>query len=350
MPKKVCNLISFLFYIFSATVVFAQERQLPGNNTQPNDYLTYYRTVALAEEAIVNGKHENALKYYKDIFKEYTFNNPVDCYIAGQVASYLGDTLACANFIYAGISFGLPIQTVTTNPHLVNILGTLEQTTIDSCWSLYKKRINMNARSIMLSLIKRDQVVVKGLLRGESLYESDGYTLKELYKPLWDSLVKEVISITLKYGFPAQKIIGTQNGDDSIFNIGPNSVFVTYIFIHHGNAWNQINEILWPELLKGNITPQMYGVIYESSNVHRAYDKEPVYIASRPCSDKPCTDFLKKNIKKINSRRWEIGLGSYEVMQKKFESRANYYKWCRKKVRTRKPFFDFQCDLSFQGL
>lgn len=330
--------------------VFGQAPQVPENGIISINYINYYRTVALAEEAIVNGKYDTALKYYQRAFEGYPYNNPIDCYVAAQIASYVRDTEICLKLISNGLCFGLPIQTINSNPHLARISNKIDSHSIDSCRGIYRKRIDTNARATMLSLIKRDQSIVKGLISvGESLYESNGYTLKNIYRPIWDSLVMEVVKLTNKSGFPAQKIIGTQNGDDSLFRVGPNSVFVTYIFIHHGNGWNDICNMLQTELLKGNITPQMYGVIYESSNGNGPLDTSIRYFASRPCRDKRCKYFVSNHLKEINSNRWEIGLGSYSVMEKKFESQAHYYKWRSKNTKNSRPYFDFQCDLNFQG-
>jgi len=344
MPQLIHLLLCFL----STNVVLGQEREV--NNVDTGNYLNYYRAVAVAEEAIVNNHYADAVLRYQKVFKDYAFNNPIDCYVASQVASFTGDTTSCVAFIYSGLSFGLPAQTITANPHLAKIFSRLKRGAIDSCLSLYQQRIDTHARATMLSLIKRDQSVVKSLAYGQSLYEKDGYTLKGCYEPVWDSLVKEVIALTRKNGFPAQKVIGTQYGEDSLFKIGPNAVFVVYIFIHHGNAWQYVGDILREELRKGNITPQMYGTIYESSNGQKTYNAGPVYFASRPCSDKRCRDFVKNNVDAVNKDRWAIGLCTYEVMQKKFESRAAYFTWCNRKTKDSKPYFDFQCDLSFQGL
>lgn len=343
------NLLASVFFcLFSISVVSGQNKREQDTSATKN-YLNYYRSVAYAEEDIVNGNYRDAIKRYRVLFEEYPYNNPIDCYIAAQVASYAADTASCIDFIYKGVNFGLPVETINNNPHLAEYLKKTDTQTINSCRSAYEKRIDPKARATMLSLIKRDQSVVHNLPPGESIYGPDGYTLKEIYRPFWDSLVREVILLTQTSGFPAQKIVGTQNGEDSLFQTGPNSVFAVYIFIHHGNAWKQVGTMLWQELLKGNITPQMYGVIYESSNGKSAYNDSVHYFASRPCQDSQCKKAIKRNIDAINKARWDIGLGSYEVMQKKFKSRALYYKWCKERTGKSEPFFDFQCDLSFQG-
>ncbi len=341
-------LVSVLLCVFSTSVASGQD-EWKQSDVDAKNYLNYYQAVANAEEDIVNGNYRDAIKRYQVLFEEYPYNNPIDCYIAAQVSSYMGDTVTCLDFINKGVNFGLPVQTINSNPHLAGHLKKVDKHTIESCRGAYEKRIDARARATMLSLIKRDQSVIHNLLPGESIYGPDGYTLKDIYRPLWDSLVREVIMLTQSSGFPAQKIIGTQNGEDSLFQAGPNSVFAVYIFIHHGRAWKQVGAMLWQELLKGNITPQMYGVIYESSNGKSAYNDSVHYFASRPCQESLCKKAVKRNIDAINKARWDIGLGSYEVMQKKFKSRALYYKWCKERTGKNEPFFDFQCDLSFQG-
>lgn len=345
MRKLFSALLCFLTVYTSS----AQENKVQDSSAQAKSYLDYYHAIAFAEEAIVKGNYPYATRQYQETFEAYPYNNPIDCYIAAQVAAYSGDKASCIHSLYKGLCFGLPVQSIAGNPHLAGIFKTMDQGAIDSCRELYEQSINHEARAAMIELIKHDQSIIHSLPPGEGIYDPGGYTLKNKYQPVWDSLLHELIVLTRSNGFPAQKIIGTQNGDDSLFRAGPNSVFAIPVFIHHGNAWSQVAELLWTELLKGNITPQMYGVIYEHSSGRKRYETPILYFASRYCQEKKCRKLVKERLPEINAARWRIGLGSYEVMQKKFESTNLYYKWKRKAVKSSKPVFDFECDLAFQS-
>ena len=339
--------VAVIICCFSLSVSAQYGEHLHNNDT--NNYLDYYHSIARAEECIINRQYTEAINQYKILFHRYPYNNPIDCYIAAQVASYATDTTACQNFITKGLSFGLPLQTIKNNLHLKNYAAKIDVQAVDSCVNLYRQRIDKRTRTAMLALIKKDQSVIHALQKRESIYNVDGYTLKDIYRPLWDSLLREMIIIIKTSGFPAQRIIGTQNGEDSLFRVGPNAVFAIPIIIHHGNAWDQLGGLLRFELLKGNITPQMYGVIYESSFGTGPYKSRISYFAARPCQEKECKRLVKQNIREIDSARWEIGLGNYAVMVKKFESRRSYYKWRQKTMDRPMPFFDFECDIAFQG-
>lgn len=312
-----------------------------------SNYLNYYRAIAQAEACIVNARYPEALNIYQKTFEVYAFNNPIDCYIAAQTASVAGDSGTCLNYLKKGMRFGLPIQTIRSNPHLKKSIETLSQNTIDSCWGIYQNSIDHDARSKAISLIQRDQQIIHQATNG-SIYQSDGHTLKPEYRPAWDSLMNELITLIRKAGFPAQKTIGTQNGDDTLFRISPNAAFVIYIFIHHGRAWNQVSELLWTELQKGNMTPQMYGVIYEVSTGKGPYETPVHYFAARYCQEKACRKIVRDHLAEINKSRNEIGLCSYEVMQKKIESTAKYRRWIRGSAKPKETVFDFECDLNFQ--
>lgn len=320
----------------------------PCNSKAEPNYLDYYRAIASAEEAVVNGKYAEALIQYKAAFSQFPYSNPIDCYVAAQVASFTDDISTCTTLLRSGISFGLPVQTILSNPHLAPFVNgkMLEQATIDSCWNVYQQRIDKEARAKAIKLIQRDQALV----RKYSIYEQNGYrVLKPQFQPVWDSLLQEVISLTKASGFPAQKVIGTMNGDDGLFAIGPNSVFIYYILIHYGNAWPQIGDLLWTELQKGNITPQMYGALAEYSNGKG--DEELLWHFSlRPCNSKACKRHLRQNIGQINTNRYEIGLCSYEVMEQKHETTRAYKKWVKAAASTKAPLFDYQPDLHFMGL
>lgn len=338
-----------LLLLYCLLTMFPASGQSTGSQRLPaKSYLDYYHAVAFAEESIISGSYSDAVKQYRQAFATYSYNNPIDCYIAAQVAAYTGDTLSCTDFICKGLCYGLPAETIMENPHLTLCLEKTDRRIADSCRNVYRNSINPKARATMLALFRRDQSIIQNLPPGESIYMSDGRTLRDQYRPVWDSLIREVIILAREYGFPAQKIIGTQNGDDSLFRTGPHSSFAACIFIHHGQAWDKVSDLLWAELLKGNITPQMYGVIYQYANGKDEYDNPVLYFASRYCQEKRCQKLVQERRAAIDSARWSIGLGSYEVMQQKYESRYRYYKWRRKKNRKNEPFFDFQCDLSFQ--
>ena len=343
------KLLHVLFCFLTIPVSFGQAGGVQDSSASAKSYLDYYHAIAFAEEAVVTGNYRDAIRQYHDIFEAYPYNNPIDCYIAAQVAAYISDTASCIHSLYKGLRFGLPVQTIAGNPHLAGIFKTMDQGAIDSCQNLYAQSIDHEAWAAMIALIKRDQSTIHSLPPGEDLYDPGGYVLKDKYRPVWDSLLKALIILTRSSGFPAHKIIGTQNGDDSLFRVSPNSVFAIPIFIHHSNAWSQVGDLLWAELLKGNITPQMYGVIYEHSSGHDSYKTSVLYFAARYCQEKKCRKLVKRQLAEINAARWRIGLGSYEVMQQKFESMSRYYKWKRNVVKSSEPVFDFECDLGFQG-
>ncbi|MES2478742.1 MAG: hypothetical protein V4561_06635 [Bacteroidota bacterium] len=340
------KLSGFLLCLFTLINTYGQSAE----SGQDKNYLNYYQAVARAEEAIVNGRYDSALTWYRHTFNQYPYNNPIDCYVAAQVAAYTGDTAHSEQFLRKGIQFGLPVYTILNNPHLATVLSRIDRSAIDSCLACYQKSIQPKARASVISLIKYDQLLV----HTASIYEQGGYRkLKQEYRPIWDSLCRAIMQLTKEYGFPSQKIAGTQNGEDSCFVTSPHATFPLFILIHLGNAWKDFEAILWEELKKANITPQMYAVIYESSNGKEYRDfyanGSVFYFASRPCGDNHCKKFLKERMAKINQDRAKIGLCPYEVMDKKFTSTRNYHQWRRNKAEKPEAVFDFQCELNFQG-
>jgi len=343
------KLITLILCLLLSNTLLGGTDERQHTNVDTANYLDYYHAIAAAEEAVVNTDYANAVTQYQKIFKGYPYNNPIDCYIAAQAASYIDDTASCSDFLYKGLCFGLPVRTIAGNPHLKDCFQKMAQQTVDSCLNTYRQRIDQTARARMLAISRYDQSFIQSLPIGEIYdYSADSCRLKNKYQPVWDSLINEVVTLIRTSGFPAQRVIGTQDGVDSSFPLGPLSTFVLFVFVHHSNAWPLVSNLLWDELLKGNITPQMYGVIYESSNGKREYRTPINYFASRGCWQRKCKGLIKNHLREINEARWSIGLGKYEVMDKKFESRILYYKWRRKETRVKEPFFDFQCDLSFQ--
>jgi len=332
-----------LYFLLLTAISFGQKKDSVVIN-----YLEYYRSLAAAEEAVTNARYKEAIIQYERVFSLFPYNNPTDCYVAAQVASFQNDTAACIHFLKKGLCFGLPVETITANPHLQAIFKTMQPNIVDSSQRLYQSSIHREARTQVVALSRRDQQIVSAAGK-TGIYQSNGYLLKTLYQPVYDSMLYQITSIIKSSGFPAQKVIGTQAVADSLFKAGPNSTFAYFILIHHCNAWNSIGDLLWNELQKGNITPQMYGAIYEHSGGQDFYDCPVHYFALRECQDKKCEKIIKKyGMKAINEARWNIGLCSYVVMQQKYFSRNQYYKWRSQNTNVKQPYFDFMCDLHFQ--
>lgn len=343
------RLLYILTFLLSVNTVCAQLPAIPAKNSTTENYLYYYRSVAKAEEYIVQGLYQEAVEYYMRIFNTYKYNNPIDCYVAAQVAAYIADTSSCQAIIYKGLSFGLPVATVISNPHLQRLFKTCNRYLIDSCSREYEKSIDAEARAAVLLLAKKDREYTRAH-QGE-LYEKDKHTLKAVHIPFFDSLINDIIYLTGVHGFPSQRIAGTQRGDDSLFRTGPNSLFTLYIFIHRGDGWKRLQPLLWAELQNGNIHPQLYGMIYESTYVKSRYENGVNYFAGRPCQESQCKKLVaEKNIPAIDSLRWEIGLCSYQIMEAKFKSQMQYKKWLTATKRKNAPYFDFECYPGFQGL
>lgn len=333
----------WLILIFCGMKVCMVRAQSP----QPRvpDYLPYYKGIALAEKAITDSRYAEAIAAYRNLFRSFPYNNPADCYVAAQVSAYISDTMQCLDFLYNGISFGLPLATIRSNPHLAAIFLRVRPEKADSCITLYRKRINPEAREGILALIRCDQQYIRNHPYGP-IYERHQHRerLRSAYVPVWDSLVRQLILLTAHFGFPAQKIAGTQDGTDSLFRPGPIAVWAHYPFIHHGNAWRLFSDEALQQLHSGNLTPQAYGVLFESDR-----DNPPLYYAARPCQDRKCRQIIRIHKASIDSARGAIGLCTYEVMERKFRAMRCYRQWSRKQGKGSAPCFDFQCELSFQG-
>lgn len=308
-----------------------------------NNYIKYYRAIAAAETEVVNGQYTEAILQYSKAFAEYPYNNPTDCYVAAQVAAYAGDSANCYSFLRTGISFGLPLQTIQHNKHLA--VYALPKEELSMLQRIYEERINKTVRAAMIRLIQKDQAVVHKLPPG-ALYDNGERSLKAIYQPTWDSMVNEIIQLTTIYGFPAQKIAGTQNGDDTVFRISPHCNYAYFILIHYCNAWQRMGTVLHDELEKGNITPIMYAALADNSNGYNDY-AHAQYFSPRPCNDNACKKQVNKHLQEVNAARQEIGLCSYDVMEKKFASTIAYRKWQQKAGAPPVAVFDFHADLHF---
>jgi hypothetical protein len=237
----------------------------------------------------------------------------------------------------------LPLLTIQHNKHLAAY--SLPKEEVNRLQGDYEVRINKTARAAIIRLIHKDQAIVRKLPVG-ALYDNEGRSLKAIYRPAWDSMVNEIVELTTMYGFPAQRIAGTQNGDDTVFRISPHCNYAYFILIHYCTAWQLMGSMLHGELEKGNITPIMYAALADNSNGYNDY-AHMQYFTPRPCDENACKKELRKRLTEINAARAEIGLCSYEVMEKKFASTIAYRKWKQKNNAPIAAAFDFHVDLHF---
>lgn len=313
-----------------------------GAPTQAQDYVAYYRSVANAEAAAVSGQYREALQQYEATFAAYPYSNPLDCYVAAQLAAYSKDTETCRKLLRKGLCFGLPVTCIQGNLHLKDYLPP--PASLDSCNSVYLTQINSAARAKAISIFQHDQSIVLSP-DTKGLYQPGTFVLKRQYRPTWDSLFAAILQLTRQYGFPAEKIIGTQQGDDGHLRPSPHAAFTYFVLIHHRHAWPQMQTLLQSELVKGNITPQMYAALDDNSSGH-ADEARMQYFALRPCDSKTCKRMVRNRLAEIDAARQAIGLCTYSVMEQKHLSTAQYYKALREK-KTGVATFDFQPDLHF---
>ncbi|MGC4058193.1 MAG: hypothetical protein QM743_08760 [Chitinophagaceae bacterium] len=316
-------------------------------DTTHENYIGYYHGIILAEEAIVAQHYTNALRQYEQLFNAYAYNQPADCYIAAQVAAFTRDTAHCQLLLQRALCMGMPPETAIANPHLKYLYNSLTVGTRDSCIGVYHARLNPEAHAFALSIGKADQQLVASL-PPLGLYGRNGSMLKPAYIPFYDSLVNAIAAATERYGFPAERIAGTQQNADSILRSSPYNRYAYLVLIHHGDAWKQLAPLLRKELQRGNLSPVMYGAIREGSDRSGVSAQDAPLFAVRPCQDAACRKQLEAaGIARVNAARREVGLGSYELMEQKYATMIRYRKWRMLRNRQPEPVFDFCCDLHF---
>lgn len=300
------------------------------------NYLGYYTGIARAESLLVAGSYSASLSVYDSLGGSYAWNDPADCYIAAQIAVAAGEMQMGRRALIRGLCSGLPVSVVSRNPNLAPYLDDLHphgisKAGLDSCETIYRNRINSEARQAALKLAKADQLFIhdRTLSGGKSPYGSDGHTLKRELRPLYDSLLGELIRITNEYGFPAERIAGTHGASDSLFKVGATTQYGWYLPVHHGSTWPRLKPLLYAELQKGNISPRLYGAIADFSDSSH-FEVLP-YMALRSCfyhwKERPCKSSVAQRLTAINASRAAIGLCSYEVLEHKERMKRAYDEW-----------------------
>ncbi|MCX2575959.1 hypothetical protein [Pedobacter sandarakinus] len=289
-----------------------------AKNAFTQEYINYARTMSEVKELILIDKFKEGVQLFDyKIFKKYDFIFAQDIFLIAQTAVNAGDIDKAFLYLNKCALQGVPLIVLTDN----KIISQLNK---DSRWkvfenkyeqlfSAYRSNINLSIRKTIDSLFVVDQLKTKRINR--SFFSSLlGY-------PSWRSTSKRhaklIFSITKKYGYPGEKLIGINtfdgNKSDSMKMIGNNLPRLSEhktlaMLLHYFSGPVEGDDKLFYQNLKSGFMP---------AEVYASYNDFMAKFGKKKYKDRFYNEWHsdpnKEKIQEINIRRQLIGLYPYET-------------------------------------
>ncbi len=193
--------IFIIFFIFSATCVYAQD-----------DYRVYHKLINNAERCyFLDNRNDSAYKYYDLAFSKFDFVFAKDCFMAAQIAFYSKNE-RYISYLKKGFKNGLRPQHLKYSKILMPLLRdsiafNRKFGDYKELRKIYLKRINVSALKTVINHVSQDQSE-KNMAYSANIYENTYEYNKKLQRHI--SVIESLID---RVGFPGDKIIGIDQAD-----------------------------------------------------------------------------------------------------------------------------------------
>jgi hypothetical protein len=244
-------------------------------------YIEYHRKCRLAENFFLQNDTINCFSTYNEIFKNYSFLFPRDCFMAAQFAHKLNFDSLSVEYILKGIPYGINPE-FFSNDTLGTYASNLRDLKNSFYWSkivnqkdslhdIYLKKIDLNLKSELMVLIRNDQ----NWRRKNNKWFNRNFRsdLEKKYKIFNKQCMLFLDSVFKEKGYPGNWLIGT--GDSLIyqtnyasFNNANLGDFVSIILYHADSAYLQHGNFLFKEIDNGHIHPRVYAMIRDFNDRH----------------------------------------------------------------------------------
>lgn len=261
MPDKfkMRFLIKFIAFLLLSNFSFGQ------------NYVDYHKRRIVAERAILDSNYEKAVAIYDSIFSEYEFVFARNCYTACQTAIEVGNMDKAFSFMKRGVLQGLKIDVIDQDSILIGLKK-------DFRWQEFNQEYD-SLRRIYIGKVKWDLRYKTNQLYDLDQKWRDKHQLHPwnfLWKPFiwtkWQKVTKKIVLNELtpiidSLGFPGEKLIGL---DEKWMHYkrrrdGVGTSFAFMILVHYYSKPRDanLNEKLYSEIEKGNITPEQYASLID---------------------------------------------------------------------------------------
>ncbi|GAB2772739.1 hypothetical protein GCM10027275_14590 [Rhabdobacter roseus] len=225
------------------------------------DYTAYHQRIGEAEELIARAEFAQALAIYDQLFADYAFVFRRDCQVAAQLALYTGHSQQVLRYLRRGVAQGWELKSIRKNTYLKQHLepGTwqLLSAEYDSLRALYERRINVDMRTQVHSMFKKDQWKALGALLRFSAKARDRYAERK-FAPHSEKQLAQLIPLILNGGYPGERLIGNSSWAAVILS-HHNSISDAYV--QQDSLYKYLQPSLRQALRQGYLSPYEYGSI-----------------------------------------------------------------------------------------
>ncbi len=272
------------------------------------DYRLYHTQTMEAEILIANENYIDALKIYNMLFESYEFAFLRDYQIATQLAFFLNNEDEGKRLLRNSIKSGWTMKSIKKNNFLNPFRKSEGFNSIKKEYpqlhSIYVTSINQPLRDKVEKMYKRDQKKAFGALFRLSSKAQDKYA-ETKFAPHSEKQIKEFLDILSEYGYPGEKLIGTETWMSTVLSHN-NSISKQYN--EKDTLYQNFKPKLEIALEKGEISPFSYIMI------------EEWYRAVVDNKDLPTFGILdgpfQKDLTKTNKLRADLYLRSIEIHNK----------------------------------
>jgi hypothetical protein len=234
------------------------------------NYIDYHKKIIGAEELFLQGKVDSSLMCYRKIFTGYDKCFAKDCFNALQLACMTYDTMD-ANYFFKkcfenGVSWTAINYAGQINRTFNRFQGYKERTKelYDVCRATYYKTVDIKARSEVMAMRYKDGIVKSSIPFGVQTRDE----WAALYSGVLDANIQELVRISQMSGLPGEHRVGFSDHDLD-FDCEQSDVelipIASLLFFHHGCGYWLLKKELMDAVIKGELHPREYALIYEWS-------------------------------------------------------------------------------------
>lgn len=297
------RLLLFLFVCCRANSSLANE-----------DYIRYQRMLHRADVYIYQQQPASAQLVMDSVLQEYSFVYARHCVKGLQLALQLQDDPRAEAWLQRCLLQGVPLWMLRNNgitaglwnrPFAAQVIGHA-----DSFYSVYLSCIDTNLRKRVAKMTEKDARRTRRVNNGIVPLRYTVYALS-----WWRHnrrQAREIASVIRRYGYPGERLIGLPPMlEDSLktaafmqkegINIVLQQREALFMLLHYFSTRRMdMNELLYPEIAKGNLPPMQYARINDYLSINTSDKRYPSYGVHDPGQG--------KQMDSVDQRRAAIGI------------------------------------------
>lgn len=289
--------------------------------SQKNPNINYWKYYYNMEESLIDSNFKIALEYYDILYNEYEFIYANHAFIGLQLCAINAEEQSIQKYIEKCFQAGILEEVLKNNLIIKKHIPNIEKYNInyDSIRAIYIGRINLKIREEIIRMDSLDNIATDKVNKSFLHYFQ--------WRRVSKRNAKRIFEIIETYGYPSEKLIGINQNLQLIdtisdYKIGLNifnhafrtTNMLVHYFSDHTKAYQEKNQILLEEVIKGNLKPSDYGIFMDFQARWKFTNPKKEFYYNVWHLDP------YQRLNEINNRRTCIGLkpADYQIKKKEF--------------------------------